>query len=586
MPAEKIKNKERFKVIKKHLRQYKAYLIWGAMAVIGANGLMLINPYLLKTAFDKLEQKAPSGEILSIAVLMVGLAIASGIFRFAMRRSIIWMSRKMEYDLRAELFNHLQKLNPSFYHNNKTGDIMARSTNDIEAVRMMIGPGIMHVGNTIVSTIIAISFMFYLSPKLTLYSLIPLPIISIIVNRLVMIIHQRYMKIQEYFGILTSKVQENLAGVRVVRAYVQEKSEIKDFSRHSEKYIYLNMQMIKIHALFFPILFILAGTVNLIVLYFGGESVITGDISLGTLVAFIAYLSMLVWPMIALGWVASLYQRGTVSLDRINKILNTKPEVYSKADSKSNISIKGKIEFRNLNFSYNDKKVLRDINLIVEPGMTVGVVGPTASGKSTLVSLIGRLYPVPKGNLFIDDIDINDWDIFTLRRQIGFVPQEPFLFSDTIESNILFGVNRKETSLAGNAATVAAINKEIDGFPDGYQTILGERGITLSGGQKQRITMARAIATDPKILILDDATSSVDTETEHQINRHLQSEIGKRTSIIISHRASAVKTANLIIYMDSGTIIESGSHEQLMASNGAYARLYKMQLLEEELKRM
>ncbi len=463
---------------------------------------------------------------------------------------------------------------------------MARATNDIEAVRMMIGPGMMHIGNAVVSTIIAISFMLYLSPKLTLYSLIPLPIMSIVVNKLVMVLHRRFMKIQEYFGILTSKVQENMAGVRVVRAYNQEEAEIEDFSRHSKKYIHLNMRMIKINAVFFPILFMLAGSVNLMVLYFGGISVIGGEISLGTLVAFFAYLSLLVWPMIAIGWVVSLYQRGTASLDRINRILNSQPEVSSKSDSIKDSTIKGKIEFRNLNFSYNGDKVLHGINLTVEPGMVVGVVGPTASGKSTLISLVGRLYPVPEGQLFVDDIDINKWDLHTLRSQIGFVPQEPFLFSDTIVNNILFGLSDKNNQTAESAASIAVIDKEIEAFPDGFETILGERGITLSGGQKQRITMARAIAIDPRILILDDATSSVDTETEHQINYRLHSEINKRTSIIISHRASAVKTADLIIYMEKGTIAESGSHEQLMASNGAYARLYKMQLIEEELKRM
>ncbi len=586
MPEEKIKFKERFRIIFKHLPKYRRYLAWGVVAVISANCLMLINPYLLKNAFDKLENKAPSGEILSIALLIVGLAVSSGVFRFAMRRSIIWMSRKLEYDLRAELFSHLQKLNPTFYQNNKTGDIMARATNDIEAVRMMIGPGMMHIGNAVVSTLIAISFMLFLSPKLTLYSLIPLPIMSIVANRLMMIIHRRFMKIQEYFGILTSRVQENIAGIRVVRAYNQEEAEIDDFSGHTGKYIHLNMRLIKVESLFYPILFMIAGSVNLMVLYFGGRSVIGGEISLGTLVAFFAYLTLLIWPMIAMGWVVSLYQRGTASLDRINRILNSKPEVLSQPDSIKDIDVKGKIEFRNLNFSYNGTKVLHNINLTIKPGETVGVVGPTASGKSTLISLIGRLYPVPWGQLYVDDIDINKWDLHTLRRQIGFVPQEPFLFSDTIVGNIMFGINNRKNEIAEKAASLSVIDKEVEEFPDGYETVLGERGITLSGGQKQRLTIARAIAIDPRILILDDATSSVDTETEHQINYRLQSEINKRTSIIISHRASAVKTADLIIYMENGTIAESGSHEQLMDLNGAYARLYRMQLIEEELKRM
>jgi ATP-binding cassette, subfamily B, multidrug efflux pump len=586
MSKEKIKFKKRFKVILGHLPKYKHYLIFGFFAVIGANVLMLINPYLLKNAFDKLQHKAPMSDILTIAILIVVFAVSSGVFRFAMRRSIIWMSRYMEYDLRNELFAHLQKLNPTFYQNNKTGDTMARATNDIEAVRMMIGPGMMHIGNAIASTLIAISFMLYLSPQLTLYSLIPLPIMSIVANKLVMMIHKRFMKIQEYFGVLTSEVQENIAGVRVVRAYNQEDSEIEDFSRHSENYINLNMRLIKIDAFFFPILFMLGGSVNLMVLYFGGRDVISGGISLGTLVAFFAYLTLLIWPMIAMGWVVSLYQRGTASLDRINRILNSKPEVASPPDAIKTDDIKGKIEFKNLDFGYNGKKILHDINLTIEPGQTIGIVGPTASGKSTLISLIGRLFPVPEGKLFIDDIDINKWDIHTLRTKIGFVPQEPFLFSDTIQNNIMFGTDEKNHNTAQKAATVAVIDSEVDEFPEHYNTILGERGITLSGGQKQRLTLARAIAINPRILILDDATSSVDTETEHQINYRLQSEINKRTSLIISHRASAVKTANLIIYMENGTITESGSHEELMSLNGAYARMYKTQLIEEELKRM
>jgi ATP-binding cassette subfamily B protein len=586
MTEKKAHYKTRFAVIFKYLRRYRNYLFFGGLAVIGANTLLLVNPYLLKVAFDKLEMKSPSSEILTIAALIVALSIASGVFRFSMRRSIIWMSRKLEYNLRYELFWHLLKLTPSFYHNNRTGDIMARATNDIEAVRAMIGPGIMHIANTVVSSIIAISFMVYLSPKLTLYSLIPMPILSLIVNRLGMTVHRRYMKIQEYFAVLTSRVQENLAGVRVVRAYNQETPETEDFARHCKNYMGLNMSMIKIYAMLYPILFMLGGTVSLIVLYSGGRAVIQETITLGTLVAFFAYLAMLIWPMIALGWVVALYQRGTASLDRINRVLHTSPDVSSQPDARKYVTVEGRIEFRNLDFAYNGTKVLHDINLVIEPGMTVGIVGPTGSGKSTLVSLIGRLYPLPRGKLSIDDIDVNDWDIETLRSQIGFVPQEPFLFSNTIANNILFGSDSGDGSLARKAAATAVIDGEIEEFPNGYETVLGERGITLSGGQKQRVSIARAIVTDPRILILDDATSSVDTETEHMIGLRLRGEISKRTSIIISHRASAVKDADLIIYMESGTIAESGTHEQLMAGKGRYERLYRTQLIEQELERM
>jgi len=580
------KKKNRFQVITKYLRLYRKYLIWGALAVMGSNILMLLNPYLLKIAFDRLEKHAPNSEILEIALLIVLFSVISGLFRFSMRRTIIWMSRKVEYDLRSELFHHLLKLNPTFYHNTRTGDIMARATNDIEAVRMMIGPGIMQMSNTIVTALTAIGFMLFLSPVLTLYALIPLPILSYLVTSLGGMVHKQFTKIQDYFAVLTSRVQENLAGVRVIRAYNQENPEIDSFSGHNKKYISLNMEMIKIYSMFYPLLFMVAGAVNILVLYFGGKSVITGALSLGTLVAFFAYLAILIWPMIALGWVISLYQRGTASLDRINKILDTNPAIQTRAENAYKGEVSGKIEFRNLIFAYNGTRVLRNIDLSINPGMTVGIVGPTASGKSTLISLIGRLYPINRGELLIDNIDINDWDLESLRSQIGFVPQEPFLFSDTIANNILFGSEITDSAVVQKAALSAVLDKEINEFPDRYDTVVGERGITLSGGQKQRVALARALVIDPKILILDDATSAVDTETEHLINLRLRDEINKRTSLIISHRASAVKDADLIIYMENGSIAESGNHDDLMSKNGRYARMYRTQLIEEELRRM
>ncbi len=585
MPVSNVKE-SRFSRIRVYLRRYRKYLIWGGLATVLSNSLMLINPFILKLSFDEIENGAGSSDILKYVLAIIILAILAGLFRFMMRRTIIWMSRKVEFDLRSDLFNHLLKLGQNFYNNTKTGDIMARSTNDVEAVRMMVGPGIMHIANASLSAIIAIAFMVYMSPKLTLYSLLPLPILSFAVNKLGMMVHTRFSKIQEYFAVLTSRVQENLAGIRVVRAYNQEEPSIDDFAGHNLKYIELNKSMIKVQAMFFPILFMLAGSINLVVLYFGGSEVIEGNISLGTLVAFFAYLAMLIWPMIAMGWVVSLYQRGTASLERINNVFNTEPSVYSEPNAVKDRQFHDSIEYRNLTFSYNGRANLRNINLKINAGQTVGVVGPTASGKTTLVSLIGRLHPVPRNSLFIDGIDINDWDLKTLRSQIGFVAQEPFLFSDSLNRNILFGADHSDEAVVKAAAQTAVIDEEILEFPNQYETMLGERGITLSGGQKQRVAIARAIVTDPPILILDDATSAVDTQTEHQINQRLKGELKRRTAIIISHRVSAVKDADLIVYMEDGAIAETGAHEELMEKDGRYAALYRAQLLAEELDRM
>ncbi len=569
-----------------YVKKYRRYYFAGSIAIVGANVLFLVNPYILKLAFDRLEQKTPVSDLWLYALLIVGFSILSGVFRFWTRRTVIWSSRLIEANLRSDLFEHLLKLNPTFYHNTKTGDIMARATNDIEAVRMMIGPGVMHLSNTIVVGIAGLAMMLSLSTELTFYALIPMPILSFIVTKLGNILHKKFAKVQEYFSVLTAKVQENLAGVRVIRAYGREDNEIKDFARHSQKYIDLNMERIKIFGLFYPLMFMLAGSATLMVLYFGGSKVITGDISLGTMVAFFAYLALLIWPVIALGWVVSLYQRGKASLDRLNNIFHTEPMVYSIENAHKKDSINGLIEFKKLNFAYNGTTVLNGINLTIEPGMTVGMVGPTASGKTTLVSLLSRLYPINRGQLFIDGIDINDWDLSALRNQIGFVTQEAFLFSDTIENNIGFGAEKVDSELIRQAASVSAIDNEIESFPENYDTILGERGINLSGGQKQRVAIARAIASDPRILILDDATSAVDTETEHLINMYLKDELARRTSIVISHRISAVKDADMVIYMNNGSIAETGTHDELLARDGFYARLYKTQLLEEELENM
>ncbi|UCG61891.1 MAG: ABC transporter ATP-binding protein [Candidatus Zixiibacteriota bacterium] len=578
--------KPRFSTVTKYLLQYRRYLVVGGLAVIMANALILVVPYVSKLVFDALEAGQPDSVILKYVVLAFALALLSGVFRFTMRRTIIWMSRHIEYDLRGEIFAHLLRLSPPFYHVNRTGDLMARMTNDLEAVRQMIGPGIMYISDTIVKLIVSFAVMIYLSPRLTGYAVIPLIILPLAVNKIGNLLHRRSMRVQEKFSELTATAQENLSGIRVVKAYEQEEREIEYFGRLSTEYIGLNMALAKLQGLFMPSMRLLASISYLIVFYFGGLGIIRNELSLGDIVAFFAYLAMILWPMVAIGWVTSLYQRGKASLERINRVLFTQPEVSDGDELKYDQPMCGAIEFRNLSFAYNGHQVLKNINLKVDSGQTVGLVGMTGSGKTTLVSILARLYAVERGKVFIDDVDINDWKLSSLRRQIGFATQEPFLFSDTLRENIRFGRDGIEADSIEKAAGIAALAKDVESFRDRYETIVGERGITLSGGQKQRTAIARAILGKPRILIFDDVTSAVDTETEHQINERIKQVLTQRTSIIISHRVSSVKDADFILYLEDGKIAEQGSHEELLKLNGSYAELYRSQLLEMELEQL
>ncbi len=573
------------------LRKYKGYIWFGAFVTIFANGLMLVNPYLVKLAFDAVEAAQPMSRVLEYVAIMIALALLAGVFRFAMRRSVIWASRKAEYDLRNLLFTKLLSLDQTYYNTTKTGDLMAHATNDVEAVRMLVGPAIMHIFNTFVSLIVAVGFMVALSVKLTLMTVIPMMFLALAVNKIGGLVHKRFLAIQEHFSYLTSMVQENLAGVRVIKAYRREDSEIDRFSKESRKYVDLNLHMMKVFGMFRPLIFFIAGLVMLVVLFVGGRDVARNVITLGTLVAFFGYLGWLVWPMMALGWVISLYQRGTASLDRINKILNTAPNIISPRGSDADeYTVRGKIEFRNLTFAYpgadDARPVLRDITLTVSPGTRLGVIGPTGSGKTTLVSLIPRLFPTGPGQLLIDDIDVTLWPLNSLRQAVGFVPQETFLFSDTLAANINYSSDQTGHDSVVESARLAAIHDDIEQFPGRYETMLGERGITLSGGQKQRTALARAIMKNPAILILDDATSSVDTETEEKIYANLEKVLPGRTSIIISHRVSSIQECDHIIYLAGGRIIEQGTHQALIGKNGAYAALYRRQLMEEQLEKM
>jgi ATP-binding cassette, subfamily B, multidrug efflux pump len=570
-----------------YLSKYRVTLFWGAITVLFNNGLWVLWPQVVRRAVDDLNRHGVTHQkILIFAALLVGLALGKGVFQFLTRWLVIGVSREIEYDLRNDMFRHLESLSYSYYQKNRTGDIMARATNDLNAVRMLLGPAIMYTANTLVFTAVALVFMWHISHRLTLCAFAPLPVASIVVQYIGRRIHERFEKIQAQFSDISARAQENFSGARVVRAYAQEEAEIALFETSNEEYVTRSLPLARLTGMLWPTLELLLGFALVLVLWLGGREVLLNKISLGDFVAFNTYIVMLTWPIIALGWVINLFQRGTASMGRINEILVARSEITDAEvapDLKTVSNLRGEIEFRHLDFSYDGVPVLKDVNLTIPAGSSLAIVGPTGSGKTTLVNLLPRIYDVAPGSLLIDGRPIREYPLETLRQNIGFVPQETFLFSDSVRENIAFGVETSTDDKVQRAAAAANIAADIEGFPEGYETMVGERGITLSGGQKQRSAIARAIIRDPRILVLDDALSSVDTYTEETILNHLREVMRDRTTIFISHRVSTVRNADRIAVLHEGRVVELGTHEELLARNGYYTDLYNKQLLEEEL---
>lgn len=585
------------------MRKYwKGYLA-GTLAVFGTNGFAILWPLVIRRIVQDLDLGVTHEKVVYWCLLLVAVAAAKGVFQYLTRWVLIGISREIEFDLRNDLFRHLEKLDTGFYQRSRTGDIMARATNDLNAVRTLLGPAIMYSANTVVFTVGALFFMMRISPKLTLFAFLPLPLASILVQYFGTKIHERFERIQAKFSDISARAQENFSGARLIRAYAQEEAEIANFERDNRDYIQRSLPLARLMGMLWPTLEMMLGLAMVIVLWLGGREVIAHRLDLGGFVAFTTYMALMTFPVIALGWVINIFQRGTASMGRIDEILRQQPAI---ADDPAQIQvsgdteIRGEIEFRGLTFAYDRRSrpgdgaaplksepgapVLREVSLKIPAGSSLAIVGPTGSGKSTLVSLIPRIQDAAPGMVLIDGRPIREYSLDTLRRQIGFVPQETFLFSTTVRENIAFGVENASDKQIARAAEIARIAADVESFPEKYRTMVGERGLTLSGGQKQRVAIARAVIREPRILILDDALASVDTQTEDQVLNGLREVMQGRTTIFISHRVSTVRNADRIAVLHAGRVVEYGTHEELLALNGYYTSLHDKQLLEEELE--
>lgn len=574
--------------LKKYFLRYKTKLILGCVFILLSNIANVYIPLNVKQGIDSLGKNNNPSVLVNLVLLLLTAALISSVFRFFIRQTIIVVSREIEYDLRQDFWSHIQKLPLRFFQNNSTGNIMSHATNDIAAVRMFVGPSVMYTIDNGIKFILTFSVMISLSPLLTLYALIPMPLLSVVVYFVMKKMHIKYTRIQEKMSDLTTRAQENFSGIRVIKSYEREEFEIGQYEKESNEYLKRKMDQVKLQAWFAPIFMMIAGLSAIIVVFAGGSMVINGALSIGVIFAFMLFLVDLIWPMISFGWVANMIQQADASMKRLLKILN-EPVDISDENTDSNIKeINGVIEFKDVSFRFGENLpwVLRNINLKIERGSTVAFVGNTGVGKTSLINLLPRLYDVTDGSVLIDGIDVRKIPLDVLRKNIGMVPQENFLFSETLTNNIIYGLENGESNLVEKVAKIAQLTKDVETFPLGYDTILGERGITLSGGQKQRSSLARALAINPKILILDDSFSAVDTHTEEDILKQLKIFMNDRTSIVISHRISTVKDSDKIFVLENGIIVEEGTHDELVEKGGIYSELHMKQLLEKELSEM